>query len=196
MNRTLPGSGGWTEWGDPTVTQIHFKRLALGRLTDRRWRRREPTLCHYAGRVRRTMWTRWWDGSPRFVLVRIHERDGETEKKRARACCCSPSKPLRTFTGSEIHNSDAKMSSYRRFIYNLMIWKWRTGSLIRADSSRFLPKQLQFIIITTKRLLKRHKKKKNTSQRKVCPVFVSSCAVMRSWRVCVCVWQFGITNED
>lgn len=27
----------------------------------------------------------------------------------------------------------------------------------------------------------------NTSQRKVCPVFVSSCAVMRSWRVCVCV---------
>lgn len=41
MNRTLPGSGGWTEWGDPTVTQIHFKRLALGKLTDRRWRRRE-----------------------------------------------------------------------------------------------------------------------------------------------------------
>lgn len=29
------------------------------------------------------MWTRWWDGSPRFVLVRIHERDGETEKEKS-----------------------------------------------------------------------------------------------------------------
>ncbi|KAI9515221.1 hypothetical protein NQZ68_026963 [Dissostichus eleginoides] len=37
--------------GDPTVTQIHFKRLALGKLMDRRWQRREPTQCHYAGRV-------------------------------------------------------------------------------------------------------------------------------------------------
>lgn len=95
------------------------------------------------------------------VSMSVMERQ---KRKRARACCCSPSKPLRTFTGSGIHNSDAKMSSYRRFIYNLMIWKWRTGSLIRADSLRFLPKQLQFIIITTKRLLiriKRHKKKKN-----------------------------------
>lgn len=37
--------------GDPTVTQIHFKRFALGKLMDRRWLRWEPMLCHYAGRV-------------------------------------------------------------------------------------------------------------------------------------------------
>lgn len=37
--------------GDPTVTQIHFKRFALGKLMDRRWLRREPMLCHYAGRL-------------------------------------------------------------------------------------------------------------------------------------------------
>ncbi|MED6273028.1 hypothetical protein CHARACLAT_002580 [Characodon lateralis] len=41
MKCTLSGSSRWTE-GDPTVTQIHFKRLALGKLTDRCWLRLEP----------------------------------------------------------------------------------------------------------------------------------------------------------
>lgn len=56
--------------GDPTVTQIHFKRLALGMLTDRRWLRREPAPRHYAGRMRRGART-WRGRSPRRALVHV-----------------------------------------------------------------------------------------------------------------------------
>lgn len=82
MNRTLPGSGGWTDGGDPTVTQIHFKRLALGMLTDRRWLQRESS-CYVImlAECWSTMWTRW-DRSPRFALVDMNACDGERGKER------------------------------------------------------------------------------------------------------------------
>lgn len=72
--------------GDPTVTQIHFKRLALGRLMDRRGLQREPMLCHYAGRVWSTMWT-WWDRSPHFALVHIMCEWHRGEERKMGACC-------------------------------------------------------------------------------------------------------------
>lgn len=131
--------------GDPTVTQIHFKRLALGKLTDRRRRQREPVLCHYAGRVWSAMWS-CWDRSPRFALVHIcmcvRERssdiEGKQERERTRAC--STFKLLRMLMelrqASNIYTWNTKIWRYTRMmtIYNLMIWGddiiiWRIDAL-------------------------------------------------------------------
>lgn len=103
--------------GDPTVTQIHFKHLALGKLRDRRRLRREPTLCHYAGRVRRTMWT-CWGRSPRFALVDMQACDGETDRDEIKVISSVVTfEVLRTLMDlwqaanleGEIHNKNLKL---------------------------------------------------------------------------------------
>lgn len=82
--------------GDPTVTQIHFKRLALGKLMDRRWLRRErahamslywqSVKCHVdvVGQITSfcpcTYLCVWWRGR-----VTLRERRRERKKKK-RAC--------------------------------------------------------------------------------------------------------------
>lgn len=139
--------------GVPTVTQIHFKRLALGKLMDRRWLWREPMLCHYAGRVWSTMWT-WWDRSPRFALVHMNvcvwwrggvTRERDKDESLFSFQASSPSHSSLMTSNEAVIGSKAQTEKFEseiqksEAVYNLKIWGndiviWQIGSLICPHS--------------------------------------------------------------